>query len=132
MNFVRYGVFWCINVGGLSPIATTELELNIGFWAAYLLPLRIFVVGLIVLLLGRRYYIVRPPSGSVVAYAFKALWIGLRNQGNMEAAKSSYQQRFGNKYNLAWDDLFVEELRRMQDIPVCCRCSCCDLILGCC
>lgn len=104
--------YWCINVGGLSSIATTELELNVGFWSAYLLPLLMFVVGIIVLFAGRRYYIVRPPRGSVVVSAFKAIWIGLRNKGNMEAAKPSYQQQFGNKYNIGWDDLFVEELRR--------------------
>lgn len=30
--------YWSINVGGLAGIASTELELHIGFWAAYLLP----------------------------------------------------------------------------------------------
>jgi len=108
-----YMIFYlCINVGSLSAIATTEMELNIGFWSAYLLPLCMFVVGVITLVVGKKYYVVRPPRGSVVLHAFRAMWIGVRNKFNMNAAKPSYQSEYGRKHSTPWDDLFVEEIKR--------------------
>ena len=44
--------YLCINIGGLSPIATTELEKNVGFWSAYLLPMLVFFVGFAVVVGG--------------------------------------------------------------------------------
>jgi dipeptide/tripeptide permease len=35
--------YWGINIGGMSSIATTNLEKNIGFWSAYLLPTLMFM-----------------------------------------------------------------------------------------
>lgn len=105
--------YWAINIGGLSSLATTQLELRVGFWAAYLLPFCVFFLAIIVLILGRKKYVTRPPRGSVILYAFKVLWIGIRNKFNLEAAKPSYQQSIGdNKYKTHWNDLFVDEIRR--------------------
>lgn len=75
--------YLCINVGSLSSIATTEMEQRTGFWTAYLLCFCMFIVGIAVLLAGKKQYIVRPPRGSVIPNAFKAMWIGLKNKGNM-------------------------------------------------
>ena len=108
-----YMIFYlCINVGSLSAIATTELELHVGFWSAYLLPLCMFLLGFVILLMGKKFYIVRPPKGSVITSAFRALWIGLMNKGNMNAAKPSYQDEYGRKYKTPWNDLFIDELKR--------------------
>lgn len=108
-----YMVFYlCINIGSLSAIVTTELEKNVGFWSAYLLPLLMFVVGFSILLSGRKQYVVRPPKGSVVTNCFRALWIALMNKGNLNAAKPSYQEEYGRRYATPWDDLFIEELKR--------------------
>ncbi|PGH23690.1 hypothetical protein AJ80_02296 [Polytolypa hystricis UAMH7299] len=108
-----YMIFYmCINVGSLSSIATTELELNVDFWAAYLLPMCAFMVGFVVLILGRKHYVVRPPQGSIILHAFKVMWIGAVNKGNLDAAKPSYQEEFGGKYKIGWNDHFVEEMKR--------------------
>ncbi|KLJ06067.1 POT family proton-dependent oligopeptide transporter [Blastomyces silverae] len=108
-----YMIFYlCINIGSLAPLATTELELHIDFWAAYLLPLCMFVAGFSVLIFCRKYYVVKPPKGSVIIHAFKALWIGFINKGNMNAAKASYQAEHGGRHRIDWDDHFVEELKR--------------------
>ncbi|KAK2861414.1 hypothetical protein FQN49_004219 [Arthroderma sp. PD_2] len=107
-----YMIFYmCINIGSLAAIATTELELHIGFWSAYLLPLCMFLVGFIVLIVGRKLYIVRPPKGSIFLRAFKVILIGLKNRGNLDAARSSYQRAHGGRV-FPWDDQFVEEIRR--------------------
>ena len=107
-----YMIFYlCINVGSLSSIATTELEKNVGFWAAYLLPLCMFVVGVIILVLGKNTYVSRPPRGSIIPHAFRAIWIGMRSK-NLDAAKPSYREQYGRKYATPWNDVFVDEVRR--------------------
>ncbi|KAF1356652.1 peptide transport protein PTR2 [Delphinella strobiligena] len=109
-----YMIFYMmINVGSLSSIATTELEKNVGFWAAYLLPFLFFLFGFAALLFGKNKYVVSPPKGSVIPKAFKVVWIGIVNKGNFEAAKPEYQEEVGGrKYDLKWDSLFVEEVKR--------------------
>ncbi|KAI9805364.1 MAG: peptide transporter ptr2 [Piccolia ochrophora] len=107
-----YMIFYlCINVGSLSAIATTELELHVGFWSAYLLPMLMFFIGFFVLIAGRKKYVVRPPKGSVIIHAFKVLWIAATSF-NLEAAKPAYQNSHGRKQATPWDDLFVDEIRR--------------------
>jgi POT family proton-dependent oligopeptide transporter len=111
--------YWAINIGGLSSLATTQLEANVGFWAAYLLPFCVFFLAIFVLVVGRKHYVTRPPRGSVILYAFKVLWIGVRNKFNLDAAKPSYQAAEGNnKHKTHWNDLFVDEIRRAM---VACR-----------
>ena len=104
--------YLCINIGSLSSIATTLIERDVGFWCAYLLPLCMFVVGYFVLLLGKRRYVVRPPQGSVIIHAFRAIWIGARNGWRLDVAKPSWQETHGRRYRTPWDDVFVEELKR--------------------
>lgn len=107
-----YLIFYvCINIGALSLLATPYMERDIGFWSAYLLCLCMFVVGFVTLVLGRKIYIVRPPQGSIITDAFKAIGIMIKHR-NMDAPKPSYQEEFGRKYNTPWDDLFIDELKR--------------------
>lgn len=109
-----YMIFYlCINVGSLSSIATTELEKNVGFWSAYLLPFLMFIVGFGVLVAGKKKYVLRPPKGSIIPHAFRVIWIGIKNKGNLDAAKPEYQEELvGRQYDTPWDGLFVEEVRR--------------------
>lgn len=81
---VKVKVFYlCINLGCISPIATTLMERSTGFWTAYLLCLGIFIFAIAILMAGKRHYVVHPPKGSVIINAFRAMWVGLRNGGNM-------------------------------------------------
>ncbi|KAF8470833.1 POT family-domain-containing protein [Kalaharituber pfeilii] len=106
--------YWCINFGSLSGIATVYMEKYIGFWAAYLLPFCMFFVGILTLIVGRKYYVTAPPQGSVILQAFKAWYIALRNGANLNVARPSYQdsQPGGRKYKTPWSDTFIDELRR--------------------
>ncbi|EEQ27787.1 peptide transporter ptr2 [Microsporum canis] len=107
-----YMIFYaCINLGSLSLLATPYMELYVGFWSAFLLCLCVFVVGTVTLILGRNAYVVRPPTGSIITNAFSALWI-MATSRNMDAPKPSYQAEHGNRRTVAWDDQFVEELKR--------------------
>ncbi|OJD11749.1 hypothetical protein AJ78_07538 [Emergomyces pasteurianus Ep9510] len=107
-----YMVFYaCINIGSLSLLATPYMERDVGFWSAFLLALCVFVVGTAVLILGRKYYVVRPPKGSIITDAFKAIWVMIRNR-NMDAPKNSFQLEHGGGRTFSWNDHFVDELKR--------------------
>ena len=129
---VKQIFYLCINLGCLSPVATTEMEQKIGFWPAYLLCLCVFAIGISILIAGEKLYVVHPPQGSIITNAFRAMWIGLRSGGNMgestftassehglsvadnvaDAAKPSYQDECGRKYKTSWNDFYVDELKR--------------------
>ncbi|OAL56091.1 peptide transporter PTR2-A [Pyrenochaeta sp. DS3sAY3a] len=103
--------YWCINVGSLSLLATPYMERDTDFWSAYLLCLCIFLVGTLVLVLGRKVYVVRPPQGSIITDAFRVIWMMIKNR-KMDGAKPSYQAGLGKPSNLRWDDHFVDEVKR--------------------
>lgn len=108
-----YMIFYgCINTGSLSLLATTYMERDVGYWSGYLLCLCMFIFGSVVLILGRKYYTVRPPQGSVITDAFKALGMMIRHR-NMDGPKPSWQAANGStSTNLPWDDHFIDELKR--------------------
>lgn len=108
-----YMIFYgCINIGSLSLLATPYMERDIGFWSAYLLCLCMFICGSAVMVFGRKYYVVRPPQGSIITDAFKALGIMIRHR-SMDAPKPSWQAANTNRTApLPWDDHFVDELKR--------------------
>ncbi|KAF2806138.1 PTR2-domain-containing protein [Mytilinidion resinicola] len=105
---VYYG---CIELGSLSIIGTPFMEKDYGHWAPFLLTFCMFVVGITILILGRRYYTVRPPQGSIIQTAFKA--VGLMILGrSLDAPKPSVRAIKGKTTRVPWDDHFVEELKR--------------------
>ncbi|KAJ5209916.1 Major facilitator superfamily domain general substrate transporter [Penicillium cf. griseofulvum] len=107
-----YMIFYgCINVGSLSLLATPYMELYIDFWPAYLLCLCMFMVGTLVIILGRKHYIVRPPQGSIITDAFRAIWMMIKNR-NMDAPKPSWQTEHNGASAVTWDDHFIDELKR--------------------
>lgn len=97
-----------INIGSLSVIATTEMELHIGFWAAFLLPLCFFVLALVTLVIGKNQYVKVPVGDKVISRCFKVVAIGVSNKFNLEAAKPSNHP----EKSYPWSDKFVEEVRR--------------------
>jgi POT family proton-dependent oligopeptide transporter len=103
--------YMCINVGSLSAIATTEMELHIDFWAAYLLPFCFFFIAIASLVLGRKYYVRRPAMGSVIPNAFRVILIGIKNGFKLDSAKPSVRRETGAS-EVAWSDLFVDEVYR--------------------
>lgn len=70
--------YWCINVGSLSAIATTQLERRTGFWAAFLLPTCVFIATPLVLIAGAGLYYKVPPRGSVVVEVYKVSRLALK------------------------------------------------------
>ncbi|KAK2748782.1 hypothetical protein FQN57_000363 [Myotisia sp. PD_48] len=108
-----YMVFYaCINVGCLAMLATPFMERDVGYWSAYLMCTVVFFIGTGILVLGRKRYVVRPPTGSIITDAFKSIWIMIKNR-NMDAPKPSHQASLaGGGIKVPWDDHFVEEVKR--------------------
>lgn len=102
--------YWCINVGSLSGIATTNMEYHIGFWAAYLLPLCALSISAAVLLIGRKHYTVTEAEISALPDAMRASWYAVMNGLKMDAAKPSHQFDKHDR-SVPWTDAFVDELK---------------------
>ena len=103
--------YWCINLGALSLMATPFMEKYKGFWTAFLMCFCMFNVGVFILIIRRNSYIVRPPQGSVITDAFKAIGIMVVNR-NYEAAKPSWREANGKNKPVPWNDHFVDEIKR--------------------
>lgn len=49
--------YWrCVNAGALSGIATTFMEKDVGYWAAFLMPTSVFALGILVFHINRGRY----------------------------------------------------------------------------
>lgn len=107
-----YMMFYaCINVGCLSLLATPFMEMYEGFWTAYLMCFLMFCIGIVVLIISKKYYIVRPPQGSVITDAFKAIGLMIVAR-DTNAAKPSWREAHGKTKPVPWNDHFIEELKR--------------------
>ncbi|KAG2205449.1 hypothetical protein INT46_007660 [Mucor plumbeus] len=107
--------YWGINVGSLSAIATTELEKNVGFWPAYLLPTLMFIPGIAVVFLGRKRYVQAAPRGSIFVEAGRLIKYRLFTvKGSLEACKPSNLAQTHPELaeKATWDDVFVDEFKR--------------------
>jgi len=103
--------YWCINLGSLSLMATPFMELYEGFWTAFLMCFCVFNVGIAILILRRKSYIVRPPQGQIITDAFKAIGMMISTR-SLDGAKPSWREENGKPGKVAWDDHFVDELKR--------------------
>ncbi|KAH8692743.1 oligopeptide transporter [Talaromyces proteolyticus] len=107
-----YNVFyWFTSIATLSLIASTYLEKDVGFWAAYLLPLCSVWIIVPLLFFWYKPLVKLPPQGNVLSQASKVIMCSAREGFRLDAAKPAYQ---AEKYRreVEWDDLFVSEIRR--------------------
>ncbi|CAF0999994.1 unnamed protein product [Adineta steineri] len=75
--------YWAINIGAISSIATTNIEKYHSFWLAYLVPLVVFTGSIIVLIVGRKRYILTPPTGSLLLRAGRVLMKAIRMRSKL-------------------------------------------------
>jgi len=103
--------YWCINLGSLSLIATPFMEKEKGFWTAFLLCFCAFNIGILVLILRRKSYVVRPPQGQIITDAFKAIGIMIKAR-NTNAPKPTWRAANNVAKPVPWNDHFIDELQR--------------------
>jgi POT family proton-dependent oligopeptide transporter len=116
-----------INWGSVGAISASFLARDHGYYAAYLVPTCIFLLVPIVMIVGRKNYVVTPPRGSVlldcirvVRLAMKGKWSinPVRTYRNMKApnfwdnAMYSHYTDENRPRKLMWDDEFVREVSR--------------------
>jgi POT family proton-dependent oligopeptide transporter len=116
-----------INIGALAgQLGMVYAERYVGFWLAYLIPTVMFIVCIPVLMICKRFYIMRPPAGNVMGPAFKLLFKALGrgvsfnpmttwrnwNDGTMwdSVKPSALGANKPSWYN--FDDAWVDEVRR--------------------
>ncbi|KAI8372821.1 POT family-domain-containing protein [Radiomyces spectabilis] len=125
--------YWAINVGSvIGGIICPLLELNVGFWAAFLLPTCMFALSIGVFVAGSRFYYKPGPTESVVLKAWKIVRFAHRQAKlpeNKEAKKAckdtlDFAKRDSQLPNVAewtseaceeatkWDDQFIDELKQ--------------------
>ncbi|KAG6830127.1 hypothetical protein H0H87_009097 [Tephrocybe sp. NHM501043] len=116
-----------INFGSAGAISASFLARDNGYWAAFLVPTCIFALVPIVLLIGRKHYVVTPPRGSilletirVIGYALGPKWAlnpfttyrNTRSEDFWDTAKPSYYHERQVPKKITWDDEFVGEVAR--------------------
>jgi POT family proton-dependent oligopeptide transporter len=99
-----------INIGSMSPLATTVIEQHLGFTSAFALPMVVFFLGLTVLLLSKNTYTSHPPEGSVTTKAARYLWLIVRNKGSFARAKDVASASHITAHIPPWDDAFADDL----------------------
>ena len=103
-----YTIFYgCINAGCLSMLATPYLERDVGFWTAYLMCTLVFFIGIGILVFGRKKYVHKPPTESIITDAFRIIWVMVKNR-NMDAPKQATKAKTGEP----WGPHFVDEVKR--------------------
>lgn len=71
----------------------------------------VFLLGTSVLIWARKKYVVRPPQGSIITDAFRALGQMIIGR-NQDAPKPSHQAARGKTPTTKWDDHFIDEIKR--------------------
>lgn len=114
----------------LGGIICPLLELNVGFWASYLLPTCMFAVAILVFISGSRYYYKPAPTESVIMKAFSVISFA-RKQSKLPENKEARKEckdvlDFAKKDSgiltaalwdneaskkAQWSDRFVDELK---------------------
>ncbi|KAG2204548.1 hypothetical protein INT47_012607 [Mucor saturninus] len=101
--------YWSINCGSLAAIVTIVVEQQVGFWGAFLIPTCIFIPAILVVLAGKKIYVINPPRGSIFVEAAKVIRLSFKY--TLEGTKPSNLPA-EIAATATWDDVFVDELRR--------------------
>ena len=95
--------YWAINIGALlGGILAPKLEQHFDFWAAFLFPTFMFILGMSVFVSGKDGYVKRPPEGSVVLKAWYCFVSGIPNEAPLKYKEGGFE----------WDVEFAAELRQ--------------------
>ncbi|KAI0403901.1 MFS general substrate transporter [Xylaria palmicola] len=111
IQYVFNGYYWMVNIAALSSIATTLVEKNVDFWAAYLLATGIFLLGIIPVLVWSRHLVKPMPDGNTLSHTGQVLSIACRSGFRLSAADPEFQRHHKDR-TVEWSADFVGELRR--------------------
>jgi dipeptide/tripeptide permease len=109
-----------INVGGFVQVATSYTEKYVGWWLSWLIPLVLYFPLPFVMWFLKKRLVHHKPGGSDLPNVFKILGFNMRNgglwrigrKGWWENAKPSVQAAHGLTPTTAYNDQFVEDVKR--------------------
>lgn len=120
--------YMLINIGSLTgSLAMVYSEHYVGFWLSYLLPTIVFLIAPMILLYYKKFYTLSPPTGSVMATAYKLLRLAFKGRWSWNLAQTKRNFKDPEFWNAvkpsniapadrpAWmtfDDEWVDEVRR--------------------
>lgn len=116
--YMRY--YFLINVGALvGQISMVYAEKYVGFWLSYLLPTILFLFAPVIMIVCRKRYAKRPPTGSVLGKSVSLVTYGIRKNGITNIRKDSFWQSIrpselgpDKPAFMTFDDAWVDEIRR--------------------
>lgn len=109
-----------INIGACFGIPTTYLAKIVGYWAAYLIPMILYLMLPPLLWYLNKRLVKQPPGGSDLGDVFKLLGdifahgglTKIGRKGFWESAKPSNRAAAGSTKTYTYDDQFVVDVRR--------------------
>ncbi|TRM63651.1 POT family-domain-containing protein [Schizophyllum amplum] len=116
-----------INWGSAGAISASFLARDHGYWSAFLVPTCILCLVPVVLVAGRKHYVITPPRGSILLETIRVIKMCLgdkfswnpartlravRAPGFWDVAKPSFYEAGAVPKNITWDDQFVDEVDR--------------------
>ncbi|KAI8974669.1 POT family-domain-containing protein [Pilobolus umbonatus] len=111
--------YWAVNVGALlGGIICPLLELNVGFWAAFLLPTCVFTASICIFVSGSSRYHKPRPSRSILLKVWKVIRYALHqpkspNTSFLSLARNPHTDEDDDKTLLEeWDNVFIDELEQ--------------------
>ncbi|KAL4909131.1 hypothetical protein BDW74DRAFT_174343 [Aspergillus multicolor] len=118
IQYIYSVYYWMVNVGSLGSIATTSMEIYIGYWSAYLLDLCAVILTVIIVQSAKSKSVHPSTQGSVLPRAACCLWYAAREGFRLDAAQPNYQLK--HKRVVPWDKEFITELREaLSALKIC-------------
>ncbi|KAM5485498.1 peptide transporter ptr2 [Microsporum canis] len=111
LQYIYNVLYWFTNIASLSLIASTYLEKEVGFWAAYLLPLCAVWMLIPLMLFWQKKFVKLSPQGNALPQAAKVIACAIRGRFRLDAAKPAFQaSTYGRE--VEWNDQFVSEMKK--------------------
>ncbi|XP_022090070.1 solute carrier family 15 member 4-like [Acanthaster planci] len=112
--------YWFINVGSAVAFsAVVYVQQEIGFDVGFAIPACALVVAIIMLLIGRKWYRMRPPEGSVFTTVAKIIWEAIirgRKPGARKDKRTSWLDSAKQSFGGHFPDVKVNEVKSLGRI----------------
>jgi POT family proton-dependent oligopeptide transporter len=112
LQYIYNLYFWIGNVGSLSSFGTVLIEKHYGFAEVYGLALGLMVIALLMLVVGKKWYlVVSHQDNLIVPHATKITACAIRNGFNMKRTDPDFQLEYRHR-SVPWTSHMVEEVTR--------------------
>lgn len=114
------GFYAAINWGSVGAISASFLARDHGYYAAYLVPTCIFVLVPLVMIFGRKNYVVTPPRGSVLLDCIRVVRLAMKGKWSFNPVRT-YRNMKAPDF---WDNaMYCEYQKYYLHIPTDLLCS---------